>query len=315
VSLLGRLENVRAVPALIGALKSPNSNVRENAAIALGSIGDSQALPALITTLTTVARDIEQLNVIDAILDLADEQTASLLIEALHDAISSASRTVGDSAAAIPLVDLLVDKSEQVSSAAGQALRLCSSITSILIALGELALVPLVAALHDPVREVRSVAAQALNPSESLASQVELLHDQHVQHPAIEALDRLDEADIERLVAATYHDDVVRQAALTLLRKLGHPAAKGAIPDAEEADEANVQIPSRSLAALLADLTSSDVAIRAQAARELGVLGDQQAVPALIWRWPTLSPRYVRTLYLRSGSPARVRWCRQSPGC
>jgi HEAT repeat protein len=60
VAVLGLMRDVRALPALLKALRHPERCVRQCAAEALGFLGDPAAVPALIFALTNDSSDVRE---------------------------------------------------------------------------------------------------------------------------------------------------------------------------------------------------------------------------------------------------------------
>jgi HEAT repeat protein len=125
---LGALDDARAVPALVGALRDREAQVRSQAAWALGAIDEREAVPSLIAALAD--HDVK-----------VRRQTAWAL------------GAIDDSRAVDPLVNVLADQSADVREQAAWALG----------AIGDSrATGGLVAALKDASAGVRRQAAWAL---------------------------------------------------------------------------------------------------------------------------------------------------------
>jgi HEAT repeat protein len=238
-SLLGSVGDRQAVPAMIELLHSSRRDVCTAAGSALARLGGPDALPALIGVLNGPrADDYAAFSLMVDILALADERAANLLLDALRDSGPYPGRRI----------------------------------EALLRELGELALVPLVAALGDADADFARAAARALDPAEH--GFLSHWHD-GAWRPAIDALDRLSDIDVDSLVAAAHGDDEqVAPVALALLARLGHPAAEAASPTASPE-------PPRSVDELIAALTSDHEETRAEAAEALGSRGDRSAVGPL----------------------------------
>jgi HEAT repeat protein len=245
-SLLGSVGDAQVVPALADLLDSPQNEVVGAAADALARIGGSGALSALVGALSSRTRQPrwhpEKFTLMRNVLQLADDRTAGLLLDALRDPAPHADET---------LVELLQ-------------------------ALGELALVPLVTALGDPDPDIARAAARALDPA---GDERVAVYREFRWRTATDALDRLSDTDVESILAASRREDEqVSRVAVALLEKLGHPAARSA--EAASSTEPPQQ-PPPSLDELLSWLASDDSETRAEAARALGSRGDRQAVGRL----------------------------------
>jgi HEAT repeat protein len=235
-SLLGALADRRAVPALIELLRSSHREVVTRASAALGELGGPEAFGAILDRLTGPAgMPYDQMfSLMGDVLKLADDRTPALLLEAMR----------------------------------GAEWHVARDLAMMLNALGERALVPVVAALADAGPDMARYVAAALDPAES--NYLIFSHDIRWR-PAIEALDRLSDSDVDILVAAAGHDDEkVARVAVALLERLGHPAAVRTPEPEPESVERGVE-----------DLADDDPAVRVEAAQSLGSRGVREALEPL----------------------------------
>ena len=238
LGLLGRAAEV-AVPALIGALKDEDREVRRNAAEALGQIGPA-AVPALIKALK--GQDgIPRLGAAEALGKIGPAAVPAL-IEALkgQDGVSrlgaaEALGKIGPAAeAAVPaLIEALKDRDMWVRWAGAKALGQIGP------AVG--ASVPaLIGALKDEDMEVRVGAAMALGQigpaaKASVPALIEALkgEDVFVHNHAAEALGQIGpdaKAAVPALIEALKDEDMyVRRNAAEALGQIG-PDAKAPVP-------------------------------------------------------------------------------------
>jgi HEAT repeat protein len=157
---LGEIGDSMAVPALIEALNDdPMGSVRSTAAKALGSIKDPSAVHALVKALKDPVGSVRAAAA-KALGGIQDPVAAPALIETLNDnyeqvlrAVASSLGAAKDPAAVPALIGKLTDPGENVRLSAAKALG----------DIGHPAAVPeLIHALEDPASEVRSMAAKAL---------------------------------------------------------------------------------------------------------------------------------------------------------
>ena len=110
---LGRMGDTAAVPALIKALKDADAGVRADAARALGHLKRAQAVPGLIQALADPAINV-RINAAYALGEIKDGRAAAALLKALtspswhvRDQAAWALRELGDAAIAPRLVAML----------------------------------------------------------------------------------------------------------------------------------------------------------------------------------------------------------------
>jgi len=158
-SALGSLHDPRAVLPLIGALKDEWQQVRRAAASALGAIGDARAVEALIDALGDKDYDVRHAATC-ALGHFKDKRAVDPLIAVLlrddgylRQAAAQALGEIGDTRAVRPLVTAL----RTARSPAAQ-----TTVTQVLIKMGQPAIGSLIAALGDRDLSVRWHAAFAL---------------------------------------------------------------------------------------------------------------------------------------------------------
>jgi len=158
---LGYLGDTSAVPALIIALSDSDSGVPLAAAETLGELGDTSAVPALIVALSD-SDSAAYLRTVaaEALRYLGDRSAVPALIDALSDsdeivqlAAAEALGELGDTSAVPALIIALSDSDEDVQLAAAEALG----------ELGDTSAAPaLINALSDANKGVRQIAARVL---------------------------------------------------------------------------------------------------------------------------------------------------------
>ncbi len=180
---LGEIGDPRAVPDLIGLLKSGNADLRRAAGVALGKIGDFavEPLAGVIAESDPVARVLAA----EALGELGTPAAVEPLSTSLQDesrqvreAAASALGKIGDHRAAEPLVTALGDQTKKVREAAAAALEAMgwqpdATATGAkfwvvkrqwarCIEIGGPAVEPLIAVLTQQSKDVRKGAAKAL---------------------------------------------------------------------------------------------------------------------------------------------------------
>jgi HEAT repeat protein len=185
-----------AVEPLIGVLQHPDSDVRWNAAIALGEIGDPRAVAPLIRQLSDTDRFVKS-RVAHA-LGMIGTPAVHHLVQTLHDGDGNqrwgaaiALGGIRDPAAVGPLILALADKYENVRAEAAAAL----------VAIGEPAIAPLVRLLKYSEGTVRIEVMNALGG----------LHAADAIEPLVQMLEKADEEE-RRAIAATL-DSIVSPTA------------------------------------------------------------------------------------------------------
>lgn len=234
-SALGDLGDVRAVEALIAALKDGGWDLRQAAAEALGKLGDLRAVEPLRVAEEDEASQVRKaagLALARRAFDQAVRPRKPVATESIIRALEHPDRNVRQSAAAalatakdtravVPLMAALKDKERGVRQRAARALG----------RLGDpRAEEPLIAALKDKYVIVRRVAVEALGKlprgagsQGRLEAIVGVLTDKGVRDEAESALVRLkDSRSVELLLPALEREEAgVRYSAAFVLGKVG----------------------------------------------------------------------------------------------
>lgn len=293
-----KLKEKENIQGLIKALKyEDSSDIRRDAALALGDLGDPQAVEPLIILLK----------------DMDKRWCKWAAAEALGK--------IGDDRAVEPLIDALkVDRVRKQTATA----------------LGEIgdprALEPLIAALEDKDFKVRRAAVQALGKigdPRAVEPLIDVMEEKITRPSAVEALGKIsDERAIKALISAlelpiiypSSSDRKTRKKAVQALKKIGPPAVDALTntilstltnqewrlykASAETLEDLNwqpdenktgaaywiarrdwekcVQLGAPAVTLLIAALKHPDQEIRVGAAEALGELGDDRAVTSLL---------------------------------
>jgi HEAT repeat protein len=125
---LGRIGDTAGVPALIEALDDTDKGVRLIAAYWLGNIGHPTAVPALMEALVDTSRGVRTYAAV-ALGMIGDPAAVPALSKALHDSdeevrleATKSLGKIGDRRAIDPLEEMVEDKSEVVRDRASEAL-------------------------------------------------------------------------------------------------------------------------------------------------------------------------------------------------
>jgi HEAT repeat protein/TPR repeat protein len=256
-------------------LKDGSPSVREKAALALGKLGDTTAVPALIDALkndTYWAREAAM-----ALGELGDSLAVQVLIETLKDESSMQDDSTRGFKAAVR---------ERTATALGK--------------LGDRSAVPaLIAALKDEYSSVRWEAATALGKlgdRSAIPALIAILkgEDYWVREKAALALGKLGDTSVMPvlMVALKDEDREVRRSSALALGELGDRSAASALIAALNDEDHSVRnnvaealgkLGNRTaVPALIKTLNDEHKWVRGVAAEALGKLGDRTAVPALI---------------------------------
>ncbi|HOO53558.1 MAG TPA: HEAT repeat domain-containing protein [Methanothrix sp.] len=226
------------VEGLILDLKDENSSVRENAAVALGEIGDPRAVNPLIETLEDEDWGVRYWAA-QALGEIGDTRAVNPLIEALKDYgmirinAAEALGEIGDPRAVDPLIETLEDEdsADLVRESAAYAL-------------GEIgdtkAVDPLIATLNDKDPYIRNYAARALGKigdTRAVDLLIDALSDEEgfVRVGAYVALMEIGEPAIDPLIDALKNENKdVRGWAANALGEIGDPRAVDPLIDALE---------------------------------------------------------------------------------
>ncbi|MBZ0298291.1 MAG: HEAT repeat domain-containing protein [Anaerolineae bacterium] len=186
------------------ALKDENHHARENAAIALGRIGDARAVAPLVVALKDKNGDVRS-SAASALGGIRDTRTIEPLIDALKDADwtvrSSAAYALGeirDVRAVEPLITALKDEDDDVRRSAADALGEIADMRAV---------EPLIAALKDSNEVIRHSAVNALT----------YIEDVRIVEPPIAALE--DEYEYIRSDAADALEQIGTPEALAAVKK------------------------------------------------------------------------------------------------
>lgn len=335
---LGQIGDVRAVDPLLSALKGGSG--REAAASALGGIGDARAVDGLVAALTDADPGVRE-GAVAALGQIGDRSSVGPLTTALIDSscnVRTAATAAldrlnwdpgGDAAGATYWLATLCQPAGTPSRLDREAAR--SRALPGLLAVGAPAVRPLIAALHGSDSFVQQVAVEALVGIGSAAVEpliASLRGEEWCLNLAhSEALARTEGGRVVEIYLACQPD--VRAAAARALGQIadvravaplmaslvgevgsraglgpGHSAVAAALvnigtravrPLAAELNNENPQVRRAVVEAigqigdrlavtrLLPRLKDKDVDVRASAARALGLLGDVRAVAALLF--------------------------------
>jgi HEAT repeat protein len=244
---LGELRATSAVPALVRALDDADDNVRFHAIEALGRIGAPESIDALAAI---AAGDdfFVGFAAVEALSKADDARVAPLMVrlldqELLRPAVVATLANVGDEDSAAPLARVLNEPGAEAGSIAAALVR------------------------------IHSRYEQAFGAGSCVVDAVR---------------DALEPGAIEALTGAVGQGGADRGAMVTVLGWIGAPAIDVLIqlladPDlVEPAMAALTTIGKGSVPALLRQLEDGSPAVRAAAAAAVGTLDDRRAVPALI---------------------------------
>ncbi|HEU4683701.1 MAG TPA: HEAT repeat domain-containing protein [Nitrospira sp.] len=277
---LGTLQDPRAVAPLVSILRDSDRAVRQAAIGALRAIGEP-SIPALGSCLSAPQLEVQE--AASAILaSIADERvlaplTASLgnkdWIVRMHAAQALGRIKSPDSVE--PLLPLLQDKVKAVREEAAMALA----------AIGDAAVPSLISALAHADWLVRLHAVEALGRMRSPASVDPLLsvlfndRDTAVREDVVRALGQIgDERAVEFLVV-TMKEPGLRPLAVEALGQIGD---RRAVPILIKVVEGTDQPMESRVVAGCGDRWDEEMVTRGAAVRALGMLGDDAAISALL---------------------------------
>ncbi len=274
ITSLGVRREAKAVPALGGLLSDANPEVARAAAAALGKIGGSAALPALLSALPT-----------------AKEPFRGAVVDGL---LACAKRFVeeGNGAAARPVFEMLVGSKEKdfVRTAAFRGLVLAAGADGAGLALAAIQ-------GEDGPKQVAALQLARELPGDDTTLKLAALLPKvpvPVQASLIAALDQRGDPSAASAILpfANSAEPAVRLAAISALGNLAGAEATGALLEAAASPEAAIQKAGREALlvlrrgevtqALLAQLASAKPAVQAEAVRALGGRADAAAVPKLL---------------------------------
>jgi HEAT repeat protein len=291
-----------AVEPLTKALRTDDQDARQEAAMALGEIGDARAVPPLIVVLKDDDYSVRR-KAAAALGKLGDARAVEPLIAALKDdawqvreGAAAALGELGDARAVEPLIAVLKDHRKWVQRGA----------TDALVKLGSVAVKPLIAALRDRDPGVRSGVANALEGlrDTAVASLIAVLKDDdwQMRQGASTTLGKLGDVAVEPLIATLKDDDYsVRWRTAVALGKLGDRRAVGPLIAALKDDNCSVQCSAaealgelgdeHAAEPLIAVLKNRDRWVQQRTADALGKLGAKQATEPLITMLKDREPR------------------------
>ena len=235
---LQRLEDPRAVPALLALAREADPSTRAFAVKGLGALRDRSAVPVIAPLVSGADRAVA-VEAIRALGRIGDRATAPVLVRVIQaakpdpvlrlEAVSALGGIAGEGVFEV-LLDLIVDRSPPIRAAVLRSLA----------QLDPQALVPVLSGLDpDPDWSVRAALATVLGtlPPESALVRLRTMlqeTDQRVVAAVVAALAKVRPPDvstvlIERLKTG---DPVVRAAAATALGELKPPGAPAALTEA-----------------------------------------------------------------------------------
>ena len=293
---LTRYLEPEALEILLTALASDNMDVVPNAAVALGNLGDAQAIPTLLKAFGEWSGDL-QVTIGTAIGQIADQRAvvpfSNVLDSAAEDAVRGVAAwglgRIGDPQA-IPVLQASIEDEDWTVA--------LNSIE----ALGKLkateAVTSLVVLLDDMDDDIRRYTVEALGRiGDNRATNVLLNHVED-PHPAVRAeifrtLQKLgDVSAVEHLIAALDDDDpLVCQTAASSLQELGAeiiPVLVEALEDTESEEiryslaQVLGQFGHAAVAPLSEILDSEDAHVRSSVVQALGWIGGNAVLTTLI---------------------------------
>jgi len=285
-----KMKQKKDVKGLIKALK--NKDVSEEAAEALGKLGDAQAVEPLIAVLKDGGYLLYKAAA-KALGELGDARAVKPLINALknkdkRDIVASALGELGDAQAVKPLIEILQDRDmrdnyRQVSTA--------------LAKLGEPAVEPLIAMVEYKVTDVKQgmAAMDALGEIGDPRAVEPLIaafgpHYSWGTKTIAAAIVKLGEPAVKPLINALKNGDKpVREGAALTLGEIGDSRAVEPLvaalydrPTSSNATRALVKLGEVAVAPLVACLQHDNKFVREDAAFALGEIGDTRALDPLI---------------------------------
>ncbi len=288
-----------AVPALIDALSTNDSFLRDNVSQALVQIGP-QAVPPLSQALTSAHPEVRG-RIAEILGTIEDQRAVPFLLDALRGEFytvrAKAALALGqirDIQAIPPLTNALKDKEPEVRAAASVGLGRFAN-PNTFEAIGDVL-------LDDPQLEVRQAAAEALGKThrvEAIPYLMDALHDsfwwferEQEVNVLLDAISKMGKAVVPELVEALrVPEGTVRRFAAQLLSRIPDERAIEPLtlslydthPDVCKASaEALASIGAPALPVLLDALHHPEAWIRQQAIIGLTKSRDPQVVPALL---------------------------------
>jgi HEAT repeat protein len=279
-AMLGTLRDPRAVMPLVSMLRDSDRAVREAAIGALTAIGPD-SVPALGPCLTDPQLAVQE--AASAVLaSIADERVLDQLLAALGNKdwivrmhAAKALGRIKDPKAIEPLIPLLQDKVKAVRE----------ETTTALVAIGDAAIPSLLAALADTDWLVRLHAVEALGKMKSAAAVEPLLsalfndRDAAVREDIVRALGQIGDGRAVEFLIAVMKEPGLRLLAVESLGQIRDPRA---VPELINVLEAVDQPAESRVIAGCGDNWSEEMVTMGAAARALGTLGNDAAIPSLV---------------------------------
>lgn len=277
---LGTLQDPRAVPPLVSLLRDTDRAVREAAIGALRAIG-KPSVPVLGICLSDPHALVQEA-ASTVLATIADERVLAPLIDALRNRdwivrmhAAKALGRIGQAAAIVPLVPLLQDPVKAVREEAVAALA----------AIGEPAIPSLLSSLKSPEWLVRLHAVEALGKTKSPAAVEPLLtalfndQDSAIKEDAVRALGQIGDGRAFEFLVQVMREPGLRPLAVEALGRLRDGRAVPVLIKVLRREDQPAQ--SRVVAGC-GDKWDEEMATRVAAVRALGQLGDDQAIPILV---------------------------------
>jgi len=300
-----------AVAEQIAALKDEDWAIREEAAVALGTLRDPRAVAPLIALLRDTDRAVREAAI--GALKAIGEPSVPVLGLCLSDpqalvqeAASTVLATIADERVLAPLIDALRNRDWIVRMHAAKALGRIRHPTAVeplipllqdavkavreetsvaLAAIGDAAIPSLLAALTHQEWLVRLHAVEALGKTKSPAAVEPLLSalfndaDTAVKEDAIRALGQIGDGRALEFLIHVMKEPGLRPLAVEALGLIGDRRAVPVLIKVLEGDDR----PERSRIVVgCGDKWDEEMATRGAAVRALGQIGDEQAIPSLV---------------------------------
>ncbi len=279
-TMLGTLRDPRAVAPLVSVLRDDDRAVRDAATSALLAIGEP-AVTTLGACLSDPALTVQEL-ASSVLATIADARVLAPLVKALasHDWIvrMHAAKALGrirDPGTVAPLVPLLQDKVKAVREETSTALA----------AIGEAALSSLIAALTHAEWLVRLHAVEALGKTRSPEAVEPLLsvlfndQDRAVREDAVRALGQIGNARAVGFLVTAMKTPGLRPLAVEALGRIGDRRAVPVLIEVlEGVDRPEISQPIDGCG----DQWDEDRIALSEAAKALGTIRDETAIPSLI---------------------------------
>ena len=279
-TMLGAFRDPRAVAPLVAMLRDRDRAVRDAAIGALLAIGESAVIP-LGDCLSDPVLTVQEL-ASSVLATIADARVLTPLMAALSSPdwivrmhAAKALGRIQDPKAVGPLVPLLQDKVKAVREEASTALA----------AIGEAALSSLLAALTHGEWLVRLHAVEALGKTRSSEAVVPLLsvlfndQDRAVREDAVRALGQIGDARAVEFLMTVMKEPGLRPLAIEALGRIGDRRAVPVLINVlEDMDRPKTSQPIEGCG----DHWNEDIIVLGVAAKALGVIRDEAAIPSLI---------------------------------